>query len=168
MSETGSLKTPTEWWEPYVNDCGVEEPSQLAQVLAETMPVVEPARRLLDIGCGSGIIGLYCLMEKKAHSVTFSDIMPEWVDLTRVNTSLKIRDRAIRSSQVDVLDAIAFDQIAPEVIARHDMVVFNLPQFPEAFVSEEVLSMLKADPVNARYRLACRWVEVRTRFLPVV
>ena len=91
-----------------------------------------PAKKLLDIGCGTGIIGLYCLVEKKADFVTFSDIMPEWVDLTRANVETQNCEGAITSSQVDVLDAMAFDQIPPEVIAQHDMVVFNLPQFPEA------------------------------------
>lgn len=113
-------------------------------------------KRLLDIGCGSGIIGLYCLLERKACSVTFIDILPLWIDITRANVSLKIEEGAITPSQVDVVDAMPFDRIPPEVIAQHDMVVFNLPQFPEDFVSSSELCKIGADRIRASYRLAGR------------
>src|SRR5690348_7040540 len=80
MREKRPMSTMTEWWQPYVADYGCEKPSMLSQVLAETFPVEPPTKRLLDIGCGTGIIGLYCLLEKKAGSVTFVDVMHEWID----------------------------------------------------------------------------------------
>ena len=156
MSESRPLSTPTEWWQAYVGDCGCEKPSKLSQLLAETIPAEPRTKKLLDIGCGTGIIGLYCLLEKKARSVTFIDIMHEWIDITRANVSLKIEQGAITPSQVDVMDAMPFDRIPPEVVAQHDMVVFNLPQFPEGFVSPSELSKIEADPIKAKYRLAGR------------
>jgi methylase of polypeptide subunit release factors len=156
MSERRSVSTPAEWWQAYIGDCGCEKPSRLSQLLAETIPAELRTKKLLDIGCGTGIIGLYCLLEKKAGSVTFIDILHEWIDITRANVSLKIEEGAITSSQVDVLDAMPFDRILPEVVAQHDMVVFNLPQFPEDFVAPSELSKIGADPIRARYRLAGR------------
>ncbi len=148
------MSTPTEWWQPYVTDCGPEKPSKLSQILAETIPVEPRTRKLLDIGCGTGIIGLYCLLEKKASSVTFIDLMPEWMDITRANVRLNIEKGAITPSQVGVMDAMPFAQISPELVAQHDMLIFNLPQYPEAFANPSDLSTFAADPIRANYRLA--------------
>jgi methylase of polypeptide subunit release factors len=154
MSERKSGGTRTEWWQAYIGDRGCEKPSKLSQVLAETIPAGPRTKKLLDIGCGTGIIGLYCLLEKKAGSVTFVDILHEWIDITRANVSLKIEEGAIAPSQVDVMDAMPFDRIHPEVVAQHDVVVFNVPQFPGDFVAPSELSKIGADPIRARYRLA--------------
>lgn len=150
------MSIPMEWWQAYIGDCGSEEPSRLSQLLAETIPAEPRTKKLLDIGCGTGVIGLYCLLEKKAGSVTFTDTLQEWIDIARANVSLKIEEGAIAPSQVHVMDAMPFDRIPPEVVAQHDMVVFALPQFPEGFVSPCELSKIAADPVRARYRLAGR------------
>jgi methylase of polypeptide subunit release factors len=154
MSERRPGSTAAEWWQPYIADCGSEKPSRLSQVLAETIPSEPRTKKLLDIGCGTGIIGLYCLLEKKAGSVTFVDILQEWIEIARANVRLKIEEGAIAPSQVEVASATPFDRIPAEVIAEHDMVIFNLPQFPEDFVSPCELSSIEADPVRARYRLA--------------
>ena len=156
MSERRLVSTPTEWWQVYIGDCGSEKPSKLSQILAETIPAEPRTKRLLDIGCGTGVIGLYCLLEKKAGSVTFTDIRHEWIDITHANISLKIEEGTIAPSQVEVTDAMPFDRIPSEVVAQHDMVVFNLPQFPEDFVSPGELSKIASDPIRARYRLAGR------------
>jgi methylase of polypeptide subunit release factors len=156
MSDRRPKSIPTEWWEAYIGDFGSEKPSKLSQLLAETIPAEPRKKKLLDIGCGTGVIGLYCLLEKKAGSVTFTDILQEWMDITCANVSRKIEEGAIAPSQVDVMDAMPFDRIPPEVVAQHDMVVFTLPQYPEDFVTPCELSKIAADPVRARYRLAGR------------
>ena len=154
MSESRTLNAATEWWQPYVVDCGPEKPSRLSQVLAETIPVEPRTKKLLDIGCGTGIIGLYCLLEKKARSVTFIDLMPEWIDITRANVRLKLEQRAITPSQVDVMDAMPFARISAEVVDQHDMLIFNLPQYPGDFANPSDLLKFEADPIKAHYRLA--------------
>jgi methylase of polypeptide subunit release factors len=154
MSESRSLSIATEWWRPYVAYCGREKPSILSQVLAETIPVEPRTKTILDIGCGTGIIGLYCLLEKKARAVTFVDLMPEWIDITRANASFNIEKGVITPSQVEVMEAMPFAQISPEVVAQHDMLIFNLPQYPAEFASPSDLSKFEADPIQARYRLA--------------
>src|ERR1700689_3799467 len=156
MSEKRPMSIPTQWWQAYIGDCGCEKPSKLSEVLAETIPAEPRTKKLLDIGCGTGIIGLYCLLEKKASSVTFVDILHEWIDITRANVSLKIEEGAITPSQVDVMDAMPFDRILPELVAQHDTIVFNVPQFPGDFVAPSELSKIGADPIRARYRLAGR------------
>jgi methylase of polypeptide subunit release factors len=154
MSETSLLSVQSEWWQPYIADCGPEKPSRLSQVLAETIPVEPRTKKLLDIGCGSGIIGLYCLLEKKADSVTFIDLMPEWIEIARANVRLNIEKHAITPLQVDVMDAMPFARISPEVVAQHDMLIFNLPQYPEDYANPRDLAQFEADPMQAHYRLA--------------
>ena|ERR1700761_4283123 len=154
MSESKPLSDRTEWWRPYVTDCGPEKPSRLSQVLAETIPAEPSTKKLLDIGCGSGIIGLYCLLEKKASSVTFIDLMPEWIDIARANVRFNIENHSIMPSQVDVMDAMPFARISPETVAQHDILIFNLPQYPEDYANPSDLSKFEADPINAHYRLA--------------
>lgn len=154
MNQSGPLSTEAEWWQPYVADCGPEKPSKLSQVLAETIPVEPRTKKLLDIGCGTGIIGLYCLLEKKARSVTFVDLMPEWMDITRANVRLNIEKGAMTPSQVEVMDATPFARISPEVVAQHDMLIFNLPQYPEDYANPGDLSKFAADPIRGNYRLA--------------
>jgi len=80
--------------------------------------------------------------------------MPEWIDITRANVRLKIEKRAITPSQVDVMDAMPFARISPEVVAQHDTLVFNLPQYPGDYANPSDLSKFEADPVKAHYRLA--------------
>ncbi len=154
MNESGPLGTEAEWWQPYISDCGPEKPSRLSQVLAETIPVELRTKKLLDIGCGTGIIGLYCLLEKKARSVTFVDLMPEWMDITRANIRLNIEKGVMTPSQVDVMEATPFARISPEVVAQHDLLIFNLPQYPEDYANPSDLSKFAADPIKANYRLA--------------
>jgi methylase of polypeptide subunit release factors len=162
------LSTTAEWWQAYVANYGSEKPTRLSQALAETFPVEPLPKRLLDIGCGTGIIGLYCLLEKKVSYVTFVDLMPEWIDITHANVGHKIETGAISPYQVHVMDPMPFERISPELVAQHDIVVFNLPQFPESFVSQSDLSEIEADALRARYRLSgpdglklardfCRW-----------
>jgi methylase of polypeptide subunit release factors len=154
MSETSESSVLTEWWRPYVADRGLEKPSILSQILAKTIPTEPRTKKLLDIGCGTGILGLYCLLEKKANSVTFIDLMPEWIDIARANVHLKIEQGAITPSQVHVMEAMPFTQISPELVAQHDMLTFNLPQYPAAFANPDDLAQFEAEPVKARYRLA--------------
>jgi methylase of polypeptide subunit release factors len=148
------MTTPAEWWRPYVADRGLEKPSILSQVLARTIPTEPPTKKLLDIGCGTGILGLYCLLEKKASSVTFIDLMPEWIEIARENVRLKMEQGHITPTQVELMEAMPFTQISPQLVARHDLITFNLPQYPEAFGAAADLAQFAAEPVKARYRLA--------------
>jgi methylase of polypeptide subunit release factors len=118
-----------EWFQPIVSDCGPEKPSHFARVLAENLPT-EPEGRLLDIGCGCGVIGLCWLCRKQGRSVTFNDLMPQWLDLTRRNVEAKIYEGAIERSQVNFTTVGSFRTIPEEVIAQHTLVAFNPPQLP--------------------------------------
>ena len=46
-----------------------DAPSYFAETLCAAIPPKHGRRRLLDVGCGSGIVGIYCLLKGKADEV---------------------------------------------------------------------------------------------------
>ena len=52
-------------------------------MLAETE--ILPTDRVLDLGCGSGIVGIYCARKIGAERVAMCDISPEAVEISRKN-----------------------------------------------------------------------------------
>ena len=125
---------------------------QFPEALARTIPIEPGKTQLLDIGCGTGIIGIYCLIEKNARSVTFIDLEPKWIDVTRCNLDIKIREGAIQQPQVKLLNAGDLAKISPEEIARHDLLAFNPPQLPYAYVDDETRKKIESDPIERTFR----------------
>jgi methylase of polypeptide subunit release factors len=130
----------------YISIDGGHPPSRFAEAFAETIPI-EPGRtRFLDIGCGSGIIGIYCLIETKAAFVTFNDILDEWISIARVNVNKKIEQGEILRSQAEFINA-KFTDIPGDVIARHSLLGFNPPQLPDKYLGD-----VGEDRVRASFR----------------
>jgi methylase of polypeptide subunit release factors len=146
--------TDRHWYDSYISCWGREEPSQFPRALARNIPIQPGVTRLLDIGCGSGVIGIYSLIEpsKKAQSVTFNDLEPRWLDVTRCNVDIKIREGAIRQSQVKFLKAGDLAQISVEEVGQHDLVAFNPPQLPYSFIDEKTRQKIESDPIERHFR----------------
>lgn len=142
----------SKWYAPYVASWGNEEPSQFAEAFARTIPIEAGQTRLLDIGCGSGVIGIFSLLQKKARCVAFSDIASEWIDVARKNVDIKIREGAIDPSQVRFLDAMDLTRIPYEEVARYDLVAFNPPQLPYALIDDSVKEKIDSDPIERAFR----------------
>lgn len=140
------------WYEPYITCWRNEEPSRFASALAQTLPVEPHVTRLLDIGCGSGIQGIYSLIEKHARSVTFMDKERVWLDVARCNVEIKIREAAIQSGQARFLEPSDLSEISDEEIAQHDLLVFNPPQLPYAFLDEASRAAIDNDPIERSFR----------------
>lgn len=141
------------WWKRFVDDCGPEKLSPFPKALAETLPIVADTTQLLDIGCGCGIIGSYCLLQKAARSVTFTDIMPEWIALARANVQRKIDSGRILQSQAFFTNAMPFQDLPAETIAKHDLIAFNPPQLPARLVAPEALRKIESDAIEQMYRI---------------
>ena len=136
----------------YVTETCGQPPSLFAKTLCETIPIEPQKTRLLDVGCGSGIIGIYCLVNRDAAFVTFNDIQEEMISATRVNVAQQIRLGAISEAQVDYLRA-DFRSIPASVIGRHDLIAFNPPQLPETSFSTETIEKIAADSTLSYFRL---------------
>lgn len=84
---------------------------------------VRPGERVLEVGCGSGVVSLHCA--RNGCEVTSVDVNPRAVALTVRNAE----DNGIR---LRVLESDVYENVD----GRFDTVVFNLPYLP---VDEEGL-----------------------------
>ncbi len=137
----------------YVSPISVfDPPSLFAKILSETVPIEPGKTRLLDIGCGTGIVGIYCLIESKAEFVTFNDIQDAAILETHSNVATHIQRGAINERSVAGIKC-PFNEISPDIVARHDLIVFNPPQLPTNFVNEDYLKKTQDDDSMSRFRL---------------
>jgi methylase of polypeptide subunit release factors len=133
-----------------------EAPSHFARVISTTVPIRPGRTKLLDIGCGSGIVGLYCLAERGAAFVTFSDIQSIAIAESIANairTMENNRTNVIRPDQLDFLEACPFGSIPSQIVSSHDMLVFNPPQLPTDYLAHDELLRLSKDRFRAAFRL---------------
>ncbi len=100
----------------------VYPPSDDSVLLIESL-VVRDGERILEVGCGSGVVSIHCAVN--GCDVTAVDINPLAVELTRRNAAANGVD--IHVSESDVYE---------NVDGRFDTIVFNLPYLP---VDEEGL-----------------------------
>ena len=103
-------------------DPDVYPPSDDSILLIESLDVKQ-GEKVLEVGCGSGIVSIHCALNGCA--VTSGDINPKAVELTRRNFE------ANRLSS-DVVETDVYSAIE----GRFDTIVFNLPYLP---VDEEGL-----------------------------
>jgi release factor glutamine methyltransferase len=97
-------------------DRDVYPPSDDSILLIESLDVRE-SERVLEIGCGSGVVSIHCA--RNGCSVTAGDINPKAVELARRNASLNGVD-------IDVFETDVYSAID----GRFDTIVFNLPYLP--------------------------------------
>lgn len=94
----------------------VYPPSEDSLLLIRSFHVI-PGERVLELGCGSGIVSLHCA--KAGAEVTAGDINPSAVKLTKKNAQRNNLD-------VEVLLTDVYSGVA----GKFDTVVFNLPYLP--------------------------------------
>jgi methylase of polypeptide subunit release factors len=136
------------WYWPeglrYVPDPGVDPPNCFSRILVENLPAVST---LLDLGCGSGVVGLYALLEKKAHFVTFADIVPHRLAVAAEN----LRRKGIAADRY-ALGQGGFADLDVAMVCAHDLIAFNPPQFPEWILTPEELASFAAPPEFKSFR----------------
>lgn len=105
--------------------------------------------RVLDMGCGSGIIGITLALELAAQKpeVVMADVSEAALSLTLENaTALGARVKTYRSNLFAAWDAPAEGAVQPP--DAFDLVLANLPYVPDG---EEVSAEVQHDPALALY-----------------
>ncbi|MDR0334341.1 MAG: methyltransferase [Methanomassiliicoccaceae archaeon] len=94
----------------------VYSPGDDSILLIESLNVGD-GERVLEIGCGSGVVAIHCA--KNGASVTAVDINPSAVALTRKNA-------AANGAYMD----IRLSDLYKDIDSHYDTIVFNLPYLP--------------------------------------
>lgn len=98
-------------------DTGVYEPAEDSRLMIKALAVV-PGEKVLEIGCGTGIIALHCA--KAGARVTASDASPDAVRCARANAMRNKLD-------LEVVESDLFGKID----GVFDEIIFNPPYLPE-------------------------------------
>lgn len=129
------------------------ETEELAGIILETVPWKE-GLRVLDMGCGSGVLGLTIAAERPDTEVVLADLSPDALDLARENAD-KLGIGRVVFVRSDLFSAVD---------GAFDLIVANLPYVPLAekgALSQEVLH----DPELALFG-GEDGMEVIRRFVP--
>lgn len=136
--------------------CGVRTDTRL---LAEVTAAAAAPGRALDMGTGTGYIGLY--LAQRGWQVDAVDISPRAVELARANA-------ARNHLPVNVYVSNLFDQTS----GRYDVIAFNPPMRPdETEISRILTSLLRRSPAISRLLMRLvgeRFETGRTDFLTQV
>ncbi|MDN5357257.1 MAG: HemK2/MTQ2 family protein methyltransferase [Candidatus Methanomethylophilaceae archaeon] len=106
----------------YIPDILLEEdgrvypPSEDSVFLVRCLEII-PGERVLEIGCGSGVVSLHCA--RAGALVTAGDINPFAVELTK-------RNAESNGLNIDVTETDVYSSIS----GTFDTIIFNLPYLP--------------------------------------
>lgn len=128
------------------------ETEELVEMILKQLP--EENLQILDVGCGSGVIGLSLAAEKPISHVTLVDVSEDALSLTRENAD-KLEVRNVELLRSDLLD---------QVKGSFDLIVANLPYVPESEAAT-MARELSHDPALALFSGA-DGMDLLRRFIP--
>lgn len=114
------------------------ETEELAEWLTNNVSLSEGAR-ILDMGCGSGVLGLSLAADFPEAVVTLADVSPDALSLARENAEFT-------GLKAEFLESELFSALP--VDRPFDLIVANLPYVPEA---EDLAPEVRHDPALALF-----------------
>lgn len=128
------------------------ETEELVEMILKQLPGGD--LNVLDVGCGSGVIGLSIAAEKPGSHVTLVDISSAALELARENAG------KIGLSNMEILRSDLLDQVS----GSFDLIVANLPYVPES-EAKTMARELSHDPALALFSGA-DGMDLLRRFIP--
>jgi len=98
------------------------ETEELAEWLLKNVKLPQNPR-ILDMGCGSGVLGLTLAADLPGSQAVLADISPDALDLARENAAL------LEVSNATFIESDLFSALAGQTF---DLIVANLPYVPES------------------------------------
>ena len=117
------------------------ETEELVEKILTEYKTAEPPKRLLDMGTGSGVIGLSLLHAFPEATGILADLSPDALALAKENAELT----KLPPERVTFVGTDLFQNLSGEVF---DLIVANLPYIPAAEI-ETLSEEVKRDPVLA-------------------
>lgn len=130
------------------------ETEELMEMILARLPDPGDGLEILDVGCGSGVLGLSLAASRPRARVTLSDISPEALELTRENAG------KLGVSNTTILRADLLENIP----GPFDLIVANLPYVPEG-EAETMAGELAHDPAHALFS-GPDGMDLLSRFIP--
>ncbi len=95
--------------------------------------VRSPSLRVLDLGTGTGALGIFAATSGKVSRAVFADINPEAVRLARQN--LKANNNAV-NAECEFVRSNLFSNVN----GKFDLIIFNAPYLPSVKEKKDTLS----------------------------
>ena len=128
------------------------ETEELAEMILKLLP--EGPLEILDMGCGSGVLGLTLAAERPDSYVALADISEDALSLTKENAE-KLGIQNITLVHSDLFSSIS---------GRFDLIAANLPYVPDGEAAE-MARELRHDPALALFSGA-DGLDLLRRFVP--
>ena len=128
------------------------ETEELVEMILKQLPGEN--LQILDVGCGSGVIGLSLAAEKPSSYITLVDVSEDALSLTRENAE------KLGVSNVEILRSDLLDRVT----GSFDLIVANLPYVPEG-EAKTMARELAHDPTLALFS-GPEGMDLLRRFIP--
>lgn len=114
------------------NRPGIAEKTKFSRFMCDTVDF-NNYKCLLDVGCGSGVVGIYALVNQISF-VYFNDIQRSAMELSKINVS----KNSIPEDKYQFIES-SFNSID---LSKYpvDIIIFNPPQLPTGLVNIESFS----------------------------
>lgn len=125
-----------------------EDTFLVADVIESELDEMDGRADVLDLGCGTGILGMVAARSTKVASVTFADISDDAIKLCEQNIKANVN---ILAADCCVVKSSLFSNI----IGSYDLVIFNAPYLAEG----------KDDPLSNAWYGGKTGTEISRQFL---